>query len=336
MATLATNSATLTDIAKRTEAIGLGIDKVIEALLAVNPVLDDIPWIEANNGMTHRTTVRATLPEIEFRAFNEGVHTAKSETIQVEDGTAMAQVYAEIDKKLVQLNGNTMEYRRSEDVAFIEAMGQKQVATMFYGNSKLLPKEYTGFSPRFGKIGENVQAYSDGAGDENASVWLIPWGEQTVHGIYPRGMQAGMNVTDLGEVTLEDANGGKYQGYRTNYEWDCGLSVRDSRYIQRVANIKMADIDDLIVNGTTSANTEAFKLIRLMTEAVNRLPSIHIGNPIWYMHKRVKSMLDILASEKMNVYLQIEYFEGKPVTMFLGHPVKQLDGLLTTEQAVAA
>jgi hypothetical protein len=38
-------------------------------------------------------------------------------------------------------------------------------------------------------------------------------------------------------VTLEDANGGKYQGYRTHYKWDIGMTVRDWRYVVRVANI---------------------------------------------------------------------------------------------------
>ena len=50
-----------------------------------------------------------------------------------------------------------------------------------------------------------------------------------------------MQVTDKGQVTVEDAsngsNTGRYEAYRTHYRMDAGLCLRDWRYVVRIANI---------------------------------------------------------------------------------------------------
>ncbi|MFN7073990.1 phage major capsid protein, partial [Proteus mirabilis] len=59
-------------------------------------------------------------------------------------------------------------------------------------------------------------------------------------GIVPKGSKAGLEQNQLGEVTLQDDNGGKYQGYRTHFKWENGLTVRDWRYVVRIANIDLS------------------------------------------------------------------------------------------------
>lgn len=326
-------SATMTDIVNRMDPDGK-IATLVELLKQDNEILRDMTMVECNNGLSHRTTVRKTLPEVEFRNFNEGVKKSKSTTIQIEDGTSMAEAYADVDKDLAMINGNTQEFRLSEDRAFIEAMNQEQAKTLFYGNLEKEPKKYTGFAPRFGKLSyDNVLDYG-GVADTNTSVWLIPWGDNTVHGIYPKGSVAGLQVKDLGEQTVLDEEGGMFQALRSHYQWKLGLCVRDSRYVKRIANIDMANISDIVEKGTV--NQEAGqKLIRLMIAAVNRLPSISSCTPVWYMNKDVKTMLDIMAMEKSNVHLAITEFEGRPVTRFLGFPIRQLTALINAEERVA-
>ena len=325
-------SSTMTDIAKRMDPDGK-IATLVEILKQDNEILQDMTMVECNNGLSHRTTVRATLPEVEFRLFNQGVKKSKSTTIQVEDTTAMAEAYADVDKDLAMINGNTQEFRLSEDRAFIEAMNQEQAKTLFYGNVALEPKKYTGFAPRFGKLAyDNVLDYG-GQGASNTSIWLIPWGDNTVHGIYPKGSVAGLQLKDLGEQTVTDENNGMYQALRSHYQWKLGLCVRDSRYIKRIANIDMEGISS-IVDGGAASLPAGQKLIRMMIAAVNRLPSVSSCSPVWYMNKDVKTMLDIMAMEKANVHLSIGEFEGRPVTRFLGYPIRQLAALANTEEQV--
>ncbi|WP_336657671.1 major capsid protein, partial [Pseudomonas marginalis] len=73
-------------------------------------------------------------------------------------------------------------------------------------------------------------------------IWLVVWGQNTIHGIYPKGSKAGLEQKHLGEVTLEDENGGKYQGYRTHFQWKNGLTMRDWRYVVRIANIDISKL----------------------------------------------------------------------------------------------
>ena len=334
MATLGFLSATLADVAKRTDPNGR-IATIVEILTESNPILEDMRVVECNNNTTHRTTVRATLPEVEFRMFNQGVSKSKSTTLMVEDATAMAEAYSDVDVDLAMLNGNTQEFRLSEDRAFIEAMNQTMARTLFYGNQALEPMKFTGFTPRFNKLSyDNVLDFG-GTSTDNTSIWLIPWGDNTCHGIYPKGSKAGLQVKDLGEDTVHDAEGKQYQALRSHYQWKLGLSVRDSRYVKRIANIPMSGMNQIIENGSVSPATGS-KLIRLMIAAVNRMPSTSGAySPIWYMNKDVKTMMDIMAMEKTNVHLSVTEFEGKPVTRFLGYPIRQLDVLLNTEEKVS-
>ncbi|WP_368734330.1 major capsid protein, partial [Klebsiella quasipneumoniae] len=66
-----------------------------------------------------------------------GVQPSKSTTVQVTDYVGMLETYAEVDKSLADLNGNTAEFRLSEDRAFIEAMNQQMAQTLFYGDSSV-------------------------------------------------------------------------------------------------------------------------------------------------------------------------------------------------------
>ncbi|MCI4573929.1 major capsid protein, partial [Escherichia coli] len=145
------------------------------------------------------------------------------------------------------LNGNTAEFRLSEDRAFIEAMNQQMAQTLFYGDSSVNPQQFMGLSSRYSSLSAgNAQNIIDagGTGTDNTSIWLVVWGENTVHGIFPKGQKAGIQMEDKGQVTLEDANGGKYEGYRTHYKWDNGLALRDWRYVVRIANIDVSNLSE--------------------------------------------------------------------------------------------
>ena len=91
---------------------------IVELLSQTNPVLTDMLFVEGNIPTGHRTTVRTGLPAATRRLLNYGVPSSKSTTAQVTDSTGMLETYAEIDKATADLNGNTAEFRLSEDNAF--------------------------------------------------------------------------------------------------------------------------------------------------------------------------------------------------------------------------
>ena len=332
MATLSTIHPTLMDVAKRLDPDGK-IDTIVEILAETNEILEDMVWMEGNLPTGHRTTIRSGLPAPTWRKLYGGVQPTKSRTVQVTDTCGMLEAYAEVDKALADLNGNTGAFRLSEDRAHIEGMNQEFASSLFYASEATAPEEITGFAPRYNSLSaENAQNIIQNPsieGSDNATVWLICWGENTVHGIYPKGSMGGLQMTDKGQVTIEnvDSSGGRMEAYRTHYRWDCGLSVRDWRYVVRI----QYDQEDL--KGDNSSGPD---LIDLMTQALDVPPSLTMGRPAFYMNRRARSFLRRQMLEKVAAStLTMEQIGGKQVLSFAGIPVRRCDALLNTETAVA-
>ena len=331
MPALNANNPTLLDVSRRLDPDGK-ISTIVEMLNATNEVLDDLTFVEGNLPTGHKTTVRTGLPTPTWRKLYGGVQPGKSTTAQVTDSVGMLEAYAEVDKALADLNGNTAAFRLSEDAAHIEGMSQTMASTLFYGNEGTQPEAFTGLAPRFNSLSaENADNIIDagGTGSNNTSIWLCVWGPQTGHGIYPKGSQAGLQMTDKGQVTIENVDGqqGRMEAYRTHYRWDMGLTVKDWRYFVRIANIDVPALN-------TPANT--VNLIRWMIEASERIPSYGKGRACWYVNRTIRERLRIGILERTSSNLTWESVEGKRVMTFDDIPVRRVDALLRNEARVVA
>lgn len=330
MATLAANNPTLIDVSKRLDPDGK-IDTIVELLNQSNEVLSDMTWVEGNLPTGHKSTVRTGLPTPTWRKLYGGVQPGKSTTAQITDSCGMLEAYAEVDKALADLNGNTAAFRLSEDAAHIESISQEHASTLFYGNEGTEPEAFTGLAPRYNSLSaqnaDNIIDAFSGSGGDLTSIWLCVWGPQTGFGIYPKGSQAGLQMTDKGQVTIEnvDGNGGRMEGYRTHYRWDAGLVVRDWRYFVRIANI---DISEL---GTIS-NTK--NLINWMVQATERIPSFGKGRACFYMNRTLREKLRLGILERVSSNLSWETVSGKRVMTFDDIPVRRTDALINTETRV--
>ena len=331
MTTLSVTNPTLLDLAKASDPDGK-IATIVEILNAQNEILDDMTWMEGNLPTGHRTTIRAGIPAPTWRKLYGGVQPNKGRTVQVTDSCGMLEAYAEIDKALADLNGNTAAFRLSEDRAHIEGMNQEMADTLFTGNETTEPEAFTGFNARFNSLSasnaENI-INGGGTGTDNTSIWLVVWGPNTVHGIVPKGSTAGLQMTDKGQVTIEnvDGAGGRMEAYRTHYRWDGGLSVRDWRYVVRIANI---DKSDLIKTAASGAD-----LIDLMTQAVEMIPNLGMGRPVFYCSRAIRSMLRRqIVSKVGNSTLSMDTVAGRKVVSFDGIPVRRVDVLAADEARV--
>jgi hypothetical protein len=134
----------------------------------------------------------------------------------------------------------------------------------------------------------------------------------------------------MGEVTIEnvDGNGGRMQAYRSHYKWNCGLTVRDWRYIVRIANI---DVSELTKDATAGAD-----LLDLIAQAFEQVPSLAAGRPVLYCNRTIKSFLRRQQKNSKNVQISMEQVAGKRVMVLDEVPVRRVDAILNTEAAVAA
>jgi hypothetical protein len=116
--------------------------------------------------------------------------------------------------------------------------------------------------------------------------------------------------------------------------------VRDWRYAVRIANIDVTQL-----SGGTPPN-----LINAMIRGLYRLPTTPAGigatidksdaptiqggnggRVVIYCNRVIRTYLDIQATNKTNVLLQMNQFDGKMVTTFRGVPIKTCDAILNTE-----
>lgn len=331
MATLGNTRPTLIDVAKRTDKDGK-ISRIVEILTETNEILEDMSWTEGNLPTGHKTTIRSGLPTPTWRLLNYGVQPTKSRTVQVTDSCGMLEAYSEIDKALADLNGNTADFRLSEDRGHIEGMNQEFANTLIYGNVGTDPEKFMGLAPRYNSTtAENTSnlILGGGSGSDNTSVYLVCWGDMTAHGIYPKGSSGGLQVNNKGQVTVENADGssGRMEAYRTHFKWDCGFTLRDWRYVVRIANI---DRSDLTKNAATGAD-----LVDLMSQALEVLPSQKMGRCVFYCNRTVKSFLRRQIALRVVSNLNLDNVSGKHVMSFDGVPVKRVDAILNTEATVS-
>ena len=339
MATLSTNNLTLADWAKRTDPEGR-VPVVAELLSQTNEVLEDCVFKEGNLPTGDRVVIRTGLPSVYWRALNQGIPSSKSTTAQVDEACGILEARSEVDKDLAMLNGNTAQFRLSEDVAFLEAMNQTQATTLFYGNPATDPKQFLGLATRYSSStagnGQNVLK-AGGSSSDNTSIYLVVWGDNTVYCPFPKGSAAGLMHEDLGEQTVYNSDGTRLQAYATRYQWKNGLVVKDWRYVVRICNI---DVSDLMTQSGTQEAGDATAIIKLMSRALYRIPNMAMGRAAFYMNRTVHSGLAIAALDKSQYVLKVNeglsQF-GTPYSWltFQGVPLRKVDAILNTESLVS-
>lgn len=333
MPVLAANNPTLQDWASRVQDDKIAA--IIEILNEQNEILADMTVLEGNLPTGHVTTVRSGLPSSTWRMLYQGVQPTKSKTVKVTDTTGMLEAYAEVDKAIADLNGNTSEFRLSEDRAFIEAMNQELASAIFYGNTESDPEKFMGLTPRYNSLSaENATniVSGGGTGSDNTSIWLITWGPSTCHAIFPKGQKAGLSIEDKGQVTLFDSNTPPrpFEGYRTHYQWNFGLTLRNWKYVVRIANIDVSAL-------TADASGASANLIRLMITAMHKIPTSGMGRMAFYCNRTIFTYLDLQTLEKSNTVVGYgNDIHGQPVLKFRNIPIRQCDQILESEETVGA
>lgn len=330
------NYPTLMDVARRSGSDS--IRKIVEILNVSNPILDDIPWLECNSGVSHITTIRTGIPTPVWRMLNSGVPNAKSTTKQITAGCGMLEVYSEIDAKLVDLakrNGGQQgasDYLASENSAFIEGFGQKVSEAIFYGDPSD-PKQPVGLMNYYKALPSNGVETNviNGGGttaNNNTSIWLIQWGPDSVHGLFPQGSKAGLTENYKGVHTVKDADGNQFEAHRTHYGWDCGLVVRDWRSAVRIANVD--------ITKAKNADAAATNILNVLTHAVYKLPTKSASTrTAIYARKEIITLLDLQIQNKSNILLNYETVEGRKVLTYRGIPIREQETLKINEAVVA-
>ena len=316
---------TLADLAKQQEPNG-AIAPIIEKLAPTNEILPDMVFKEGNLTTGHRTVVRSGLPEATLRMLNQHVGATKSSTAQITFDTATAVSWCEFDTQLLKMSANPEQFRANEIRAHTQGVMKAVAQNVIYGNSKLDPTQPMGLTQYYNQLGlENAENIIDagGTGSDNASIWLVGWGDMTISGIVPRGMPAGLQITPYGEQVSQTTEG-LMAVDRTMISQSFGIAVEDWRYAVRGCNIDRSSISSV-------------NLPELMYKMTERLPEMNSVRPVFYMDRYVLENLRIqLASQRSSSTLTLEEVGGVRTNVFQGTPIRRVEALRADEARVVA
>ena len=303
---------------------------VIELMNQTNDILSDVQWMESNHSDGHLTRIRTGLPEVYWRRIYQGTPPSKSQWSQVKEICGMLEARMELDIAEIELYGDKAKaFRLSEAMAFAEAMRQKVAATLFYGDSTVRPDEFNGLCMRYPTKNSPHVLNAGGTGNKCTSAWLVCWGANTAHGLYPKGSAGGLKSQDLGTYMTNDDAGRKFQCVGDLYTWRCGLTIRDWRACVRIANIDTAKLT------LRKGETGFVDLQRLTVQAKNMMPENMRGKAIWYGNQDFLTALELQSTDAGNVHLVYgEAFSSKAVPSLHGRPVRQCDVITSEEKAV--
>ena len=308
------------------------IADIIEVLALQTSLMEDAPVMEANSGKQHLTTVRTGIPRPTWRKLYAGVFPTKGTTAQVYENAGYMEDWSETDAKLVEGSKNPQKLRLNDAKSHIMGIGLELEHTLFYGDTDVYPERFNGLNVRYssksapGTGGQIIDA--GGTGSNNTSIWFVGWGEMASHLIYPEGSEAGIQRDDKGKQTKELNDGSLYDVYREKFGMDVGLVVNDWRTISRIANINVANL--------RAGGGGAPDILNLMIDAYYALdkPAMPNRNTVIYVPRMMGAALHKQAFSKVSNNLTYDIIDGKPITRFLGHPIRVSDAILETEARI--
>ncbi|ENC6709928.1 hypothetical protein ABKY54_004538 [Vibrio harveyi] len=317
------------DVMEATDPDGT-MPEVAMLLAEENPILLHLPFFEANEAMSHTEMVQVSLPNSEVRLFNRGVKTSHGKTTKIKDGIAMFEQRATVDVEIANLNGNSSKWRMMQNKMHLERMSQDVSDQVFYGNEHSADDNTSGVATRYNSLSGELGKYVIDAGGKSGaltSIYVIVWGEDTVNCRYPKGQgKQLLSDEDNGKVTIDQGGGRRLDVYESVYKSKIGLSVRDHRYIIRIANIPVAQLDK---KGT---NIDLWDLIN---SAQHKIKKIRPGKTFAYMSRTAFAYLDKQSLNKENVRLTQKEVDGTLLEESRGILFSVCDSVLETEALVA-
>ena len=324
----------LLDVALRTDPDGKAAT-IIEVLSQSNPILQDAPAYPSNAQMGNRVTIRAALPTVGYRKINQGSVRSKSGARQKIDTIGFLDGRCEVDVRERKILGEAgfNAQRIGENKAFIEAMSQKAAYTMIYGNELLYEAAFTGLQPRLETAATAITGsqvakhHSSPSGSDYTSIYVVDWGEDFVHLIYPRdggGAVVGLDVRDLGEQSVLDVDSNPFQALVTVYEWMLGLTVKDPRRIGRIANI---DVSQALTDTSTLLKTT-------ISGVLTGMPPKNGANRVLYCSRNIYQALENQVESKANVMFGYEDYLGEKILHVRGNPIRIVDQISEAESTI--
>ena len=324
MAIIAEKNYGLIDYAKQFDPSGQEL-AIAEVLSQSNDIIGDALVKESSLDSGHEYAVRTGIPEGTWRRAYQGIEPAKATTKVVVESYGTLSAYSVVDKLVAEKGGHVDAVRSGQSRAIIAGMANTMASNLIYGNVGATPERFTGLAERYNDLqnAESARNVIDAGGTtngQNSSIYLVVWDADKVFTFFPKGSKAGIQRVDYGLVTHTDASGNEFPAYKEYFEWKLGLAVQDWRYAGRICNIDTQNIPSTLIDD--------------MCDLEEKIQSLSLGKPVWYMNRTIKAALRKLASSRTNVQYTPDQITSRPLMTFNEIPVHICDAITDTENVV--
>ncbi len=320
------NLVTAARMSHNNEIIG-----VAEVLNEVNDVVQDAPFFRGNDITSHVIARRTALPVPTWNKVGNGWTATHAQLQQVRETIGMLKARYQCPEDVMRLQPNPAKFRSQQERTYIEAMAQEFSNTLMgnWSSGTLTanpPEEFDSLSTRYSSVSSTNSSYVVSNGDTGAtndtSIWFIQWGAGKVYMVYPRNSEGGgIRKVDKGLRLVDGDNSESLWAYITEFSWDIGLCVEDTRCVKRLCNI------DSVVGENNNLKEDYVIQIRNNYKTP--------GTVYMYCNENVFTQLQILAKDKRNVRWSENNPFGKPQLYFLDMPVRRCDGITNAEATIS-
>ena len=324
MSIIADKQYSLVDYAKQFDPSGQEL-AIAEVLSQSNDIIGDALVQESSLDSGHEYAVRTGIPEGTWRRAYKGIDPAKATTKVVVESYGTLSAYSVVDKLVAEKGGHVDAVRTGQSRAIIAGMSNTMASNLIYGDCGVNPERFTGLAERYNELSgaessRNVINAGGTTNGQNSSIYLVVWDQDKVFTFFPKGSKAGIQRVDYGLVTHVDNDGKEYPAYKEYFEWKLGLAVQDWRFAGRLCNIDVTNIPS--------------DLIDKMCDLEERIQSLSMGKPVWYMNRTVKAALRKLTSNRTNIQYTPDQITSRPLMTFNEIPVHICDAITDTEDVV--
>jgi hypothetical protein len=231
------------------------------------------------------------------------------------------------------------EELKNQDMAHIRQLGEDGVDAFINGGTSEDGANIRGLSQRLSTISgnslNNVASCGHASAEYNSRIYIVEWnpdGDIGCFGLIPSAWMnsgtLGVKSVNYGKQKVTDPNDAEasYMAHEARHYLYTGLAIGDNLKIACIANI---NTDEDGANNFISGNG-ARKLVKLLNNGHFDRSRTRI-----YVNSDIKTQLDILGTDKSNLYLTVETVFGKPVKAFQEIPIRVIDNaVLNSSQAV--
>lgn len=313
---------------------------IIDLAMERNDIMQDLIFVEANNGDTNVTTYRTELPEAVWTRIYKGVKSSKGSWASSRNVAGRLASKLEIAKMLYDKAPNKDSFLRRHAGSHVDALTLSVAEALIYGNIRDNPDGINGLMKYYDRCSSNDDkdpafcCIDAGGTKDYASIMLVGWGADSTTCFYPQGSESGgIQVGELKPVDLEDADdpSATYEGYRQYFYWSIGLDVLDWRKNGRICNI-----DRLAHQASGDLKDAAMKFWRNLDSLVARVDD-RGTRQVLYMDKLVWEQAKIFAGVLTRPNAVTEgNLDGHTVRTLNGLPVRLCDAMNITETKVSA